>query len=219
MCKIWKDNKLFAFSPDSVHRSPGHLWFWGLWEQQLWAVLHQLRQRAAPALLQPTHLQIRTGWVFKISSTFLCSPCQFYHFLFHPDNDYSVAADNTSLHFVFYCHCDDINYTKTFIHDLLRCVLVSCDVTALALLSHYCGCYTFVKNAIMLLIDSADSVKNGPSWMILQFSIICQTGEKRWLPLQLWTQYNKVKSDAQHFLLPTILNTLSMMLKTGISLL
>lgn len=46
---------------DPVHWRLGHLWFRGLREQQLWAVLHQLRQRTSAALLQPAHLQTGAG--------------------------------------------------------------------------------------------------------------------------------------------------------------
>lgn len=77
------DVSCVSSSPDPVHRSPGHLRLWGLWKQQLWTVLHQLRQRKAPALLQPTHLQIRTGRVvFSSSKTavwcYWCSPKSFH---------------------------------------------------------------------------------------------------------------------------------------------
>lgn len=46
---------------DPVHRGAGHLRLRGLREQQLRAVLHQLRQRDAAALLQPAYLQTRAG--------------------------------------------------------------------------------------------------------------------------------------------------------------
>lgn len=60
--------------PDPVYRSAGHLWLWGLWEQQFWTVLYQLRQRTASALFQPTHLQTGAGRVmllFFLSFSFL----------------------------------------------------------------------------------------------------------------------------------------------------
>ena len=40
----------------------GHLWFRSLLEELLWAVLYQLCQWAAPAVLQQAHLQAWTGW-------------------------------------------------------------------------------------------------------------------------------------------------------------
>ena len=39
-----------------VHWRSGHFWLWGLSDQQLWAVLHQLCKWAAAVLLQPSHL-------------------------------------------------------------------------------------------------------------------------------------------------------------------
>lgn len=77
MATFWGGNRMFAWliisisglkmslccvcSPDLVHRSPRHLWFWGLREQQLRTVLHQLCQRASAALLQPAHFQAWTS--------------------------------------------------------------------------------------------------------------------------------------------------------------
>lgn len=46
---------------DPVHWSARHLRLRGLREQQFRAVLHQLCQRASPALLQPAHLQAWTS--------------------------------------------------------------------------------------------------------------------------------------------------------------
>lgn len=44
-----------------VHRCSGHFWLWGLWDQQLWAVLHQLCKRTAAILLQPPYFQSGAG--------------------------------------------------------------------------------------------------------------------------------------------------------------
>lgn len=44
-----------------VHRSVGHFWIWRFCDQQLWAILHQLCQRAASVLLQSVHFHTWAG--------------------------------------------------------------------------------------------------------------------------------------------------------------
>lgn len=137
-----------SFSPDSVHRGPGHLWIWGLWKQQLWTVLHQLCQRTAPALLQPAHLQIRTGRVL------------FCPFALCDLQTLIIVQLLITRHCILFLTAP-MTKSTTPKHSYGICYDVSrCPMTSVCALAHYCC--TFCKNVCMALIDSTDGVKNRP---------------------------------------------------------
>lgn len=127
---------IYFFLPDSVHRSPGHLWLWGLWEQQLWTVLHQLCQWTAPALLQPAHLQIRAGRVlFFHLLSFLVWAISAVSLFTNADNDYGVPHDNISMHFLFFCLVDIVEKKTTKNLNIPAWTVTVCfDITLLWLL-------------------------------------------------------------------------------------
>lgn len=157
MCNMNRNKNLCVFfSPDPVDRSPGHLWFWGLWEQQFWTVLHQLRQRTAAALLQPTHLQIRTGTVLfsLLSSSLCCSPLPLpLHLLSVPFCHLSPSTQWLLLqllitHYCSLCCSASVTPLTTLKHSYMICCSVSWYHNDVICTSLCCGCYMFFKNCL-----------------------------------------------------------------------
>lgn len=164
-------------SSDLVHWGAWHFWFWGLREQQLRTVLHQLRQRAAPALLQPAHLQIRAGRVLFPLPLYV----PFWPLFFFTIQTMIIVLLLTTRHCILCFLAPVTMLTPKHSHTICYGLSWYPVTSVYALASHCCGCYTFLKNAFMLLIQLMEWRIGAPDWLC---SFIRQAGENRWLPLQ-----------------------------------